>query len=178
MLITLRRWREGTSGSRSGRLSTPPTCRLPGASSHNHRQQGAKLPLLLSSPWCCAPRLSSVVASAMYCSFCGRTFASEEALEQHTQAKHGDHAAAAQPKRRRRRLSAETFDPSIDDPGHWVEREDFPGRKIFGAFVCHSCSKVWVSAHAFTAFKQVRAAGCGRSVRQAGLGDLPRWHVP
>ena len=49
--------------------------------------------------------------------------------------------------------------PPIDDiEGHWVPRQDFRGRKSFGAFECRSCKKVWTSAHAFKAYGQ----GCKR----------------
>ena len=94
---------------------------------------------------------SSVITSAVSCSDCGRSFSSEEALQQHAKAKH----AAPQSATRRTSLSAEAFDPPIDEPGHWVERNDFHGRKSFGAFKCR-CKKVWVSAHAFPIYKQVR----------------------
>lgn len=41
----------------------------------------------------------------------------------------------------------------VDSPGTWVPREDFTGKKSFGAFAC-SCENRWTSAHAYPGFKQ------------------------
>eukprot|EP00798_Chlamydomonas_sp_ICE-L_P013210 gene13210-19045_t len=40
------------------------------------------------------------------------------------------------------------------DLGAWVRREDFRGRKSFGAFQCPRCHRMWTSAHAQTIYKQ------------------------
>jgi hypothetical protein len=42
----------------------------------------------------------------------------------------------------------------VSTPGNWVKRKEFPYNKSFGFFECHSCSKTWVSAHAFVKYRQ------------------------
>jgi hypothetical protein len=71
------------------------------------------------------------------CDDCDLDFDSEEALEQHRSSKH--------------RYEPDVFDgvPFPGADGEWVYREDFEGRKGFGLFVCRSCSRSWMSAHAF-----------------------------
>ena len=85
------------------------------------------------------------------CSECGRSFATQTGLKAHKKAKHQQHILSSGST-----LSPEAFDAPVDEPGRWVERQDFHGRKSFGVFSCPSCTKVWMSAHAFRDFTQVR----------------------
>jgi hypothetical protein len=70
------------------------------------------------------------------CDYCDREFRSEESLENHTNAKHP--------------FEPEVFEgvPFEGAEGEWVYRDDFKGKKGFGLFVCTSCSRHWMSAHA------------------------------
>jgi hypothetical protein len=70
------------------------------------------------------------------CDYCDREFRSEESLENHTNAKHP--------------FEPEVFEgvPFEGAEGEWVYRKEFKGRKGFGLFVCTSCSRHWMSAHA------------------------------
>jgi len=57
----------------------------------------------------------------------------------------------------RRRLSGMPAAP-VDEPGEWVARDEFRGKKSFAFFRCKNCKKTWMSAHGYKQFKQ----GCKR----------------
>eukprot|EP00798_Chlamydomonas_sp_ICE-L_P003662 gene3662-13737_t len=51
--------------------------------------------------------------------------------------------------------------PPVSNEGAWVRREDFRGRKSFGAFKCPQCRNMWTSAHAQVEYKQgCKACNC------------------
>ena len=50
-------------------------------------------------------------------------------------------------------LSADELDDPVGEPGEWIPRLEFNGRKSFGAFEC-KCRKIWVSAHAYKDYEQ------------------------
>jgi hypothetical protein len=92
------------------------------------------------------------------CAFCNRNFPSQHALRQHTEAKHSNN-----------RISGATgrFEPEVCEMvpfpgarGRWVKKDDYQGRKGFGIFVCKSCSRFWISAHAFREKYAQECQGC------------------
>ena len=49
---------------------------------------------------------------------------------------------------------AATIAAPVDDPGEWVLRDNFSGRKSFGFFLCKKCRKRWTSAHSYPNYTQ------------------------
>lgn len=57
--------------------------------------------------------------------------------------------------------------PPVSSPGQWVPRDEFKGKKSFGAYRCDDCDKTWISAHAFRDYHQ----GC----QNCETENLPLW---
>lgn len=104
---------------------------------------------------------SSDDTSLYECAECDATFTTEKGRNQHFQAKH--HC------RRRKSLQPEQLNPPVESGGEWVMRDEFRGRKSFGAFECSNirCGKSWVSAHAFPIYLQ----GC----QACNVESLPKF---
>lgn len=83
------------------------------------------------------------------CTDCHRTFRSSHALQRHSERNHAS-----------RNTSSGARDHSHNDPypgieGYWTPRLQYQGtRKSFGSYECCSCSKKWLSAHAYKKYKQ------------------------
>jgi hypothetical protein len=91
------------------------------------------------------------------CEECGKTFKSLDslrALHQHQAAKHHLQSAAKHhlQSAAHRRFDPDTYQgvPFPGANGRWVYREDYRGKKGFGIFVCDSCHRHWISAHAYS----------------------------
>jgi len=66
-------------------------------------------------------------------------------------------------QRDHRRLSATRLPPPpVSEPGEWVPRDEFPGKKSFAFYRCKRCTKNWVSAHGYKTFMQ----GCQRCEKE------------
>lgn len=44
--------------------------------------------------------------------------------------------------------------PPVNTRGQWKLYQEFDGRKSFGSFMCTSCRKQWISAHAYLDYRQ------------------------
>jgi hypothetical protein len=84
--------------------------------------------------------------SSLSCEECGKTFKSQDSLHQHQAAKHHLQSSA------HHRFDPDTYQgvPFPGAKGRWVYREDYRGNKGFGIFVCNSCPRHWISAHAYS----------------------------
>jgi len=91
------------------------------------------------------------------CLKCDKAFKSSAAMSMHSQAVHSSTKS--------RNFRVKDYDdskvslswrpdPPIDCHGRWVYREKFRGTKSFGFFLCKTCKKQWISAHAFRIYKQ------------------------
>ena len=81
------------------------------------------------------------------CGLCARSFATEQAMFQHTYAVHPFWDLESE--------DVESEDeypmpfPGAEDKGHWVLSEEFVGTKSFGIFECTEQCSWWMSAHAW-----------------------------
>ena len=73
------------------------------------------------------------------------------------------HARAAHHESRST-LTVDVLKPPVDAEGEWVPRDEFSGKKSFGAFQCSrragGCQEFWVSAHAQPKYTQA-CRSCG-----------------
>lgn len=53
-------------------------------------------------------------------------------------------------------------DPPVDEPGQWIPRHEFRGRKSFSFYRCQ-CGKTWMSAHGYKDYEQ----GCQTCDRES-----------
>ena len=97
---------------------------------------------------------SSMAHPAPSCPECDKTFKTRQAADQHLR---DAHPASSDEDSGSLLLDIDPsdIDAPVSEPGEWVAREDFPGRKSFGYFVCDArCTPFWMSAHAFPDYTQ------------------------
>jgi len=97
---------------------------------------------------------------AFQCWSCNKRFGSQHALDQHCGAT-GHWEDWEEEEEEYCEGDEELMpDPPVDEPGHWVPREKFEGRKSFGFYWCN-CGRSWVSAQGWKQYKQ-GCQGCNR----------------
>jgi hypothetical protein len=120
------------------------------------------------------------------CQYCDREFRSQEALQQHMDAKHSYESEETDDECHnceycerefhsleewlKHTQTKHRFEPEVCEmvpfpgaEGEWVYRQQYRGggkNKGFGIFVCNSCSRFWISAHAYRDKYGQECQGC------------------